>query len=564
MAKSINYAVCQQKLQSLKEKTERLLQETSNEELANKMNSELEEINERKDLRLAFVGQYSSGKSTIISALTGRKDIVIDANVATDVVSEYRWNNVVLMDTPGILAGKVESHDQRTKDALKECDLIFYVLTSQLFDDVVFNNFIDLAYNQHFADKMFLVVNKMGMEAGNFDNLVENYTSSLEKIFTERGYDINDFPIAFIDASDYIDGLAENDEEFVRLSNFEHFIDMLNSFVSAKGVIKKQFDTPVRILHSYLKNIEVSSIDETLADFYTQFVRKLSHSQTILKRDVYQQLSSLNSAAMTEVMKLSSDIGQLDEAEWKTKQSQMDEKLKALINDTSEKIECVVNQNFNDLMAEVEDFSSKDSLVQYERLLDEKINSPNISIEEKRSLHVQKRSLEFLKKGGSAVGNMAPNVNSIFSGVSSASGSSLHGIVLNVGHFFGKSFKPWEAVRWASNIAKVAKFGIPVVTAGIDIWMQFREDRQENKRLAQVKDSRNIFITEYQSEINRIKGEFEKYLYSVLDNYSQKRNEVNNCMDELIEASKRNDRLSNDISCLETQYVDFINEIDEQ
>ena len=564
MAKSINYAVCQQKLQSLKEKTERLLQETSNEELANQMNSELEEINERKDLRLAFVGQYSSGKSTIISALTGRKDIVIDANVATDVVSEYRWNNVVLMDTPGILAGKVESHDQRTKDALKECDLIFYVLTSQLFDDVVFNNFIDLAYNQHFADKMFLVVNKMGMEASNFDNLVENYTSSLEKIFTERGYDINDFPIAFIDASDYIDGRAENDEEFVRLSNFEHFIDMLNSFVSAKGVIKKQFDTPVRILHSYLKNIEVSSIDETLADFYTQFVRKLSHSQTILKRDVYQQLSSLNSAAMTEVMKLSSDIGQLDEAEWKTKQSQMDEKLKALINDTSEKIECVVNQNFNDLMAEVEDFSSKDSLVQYERLLDEKINSPNISIEEKRSLHVQKRSLEFLKKGGSAVGNMAPNVNSIFSGVSSASGSSLHGIVLNVGHFFGKSFKPWEAVRWASNIAKVAKFGIPVVTAGIDIWMQFREDRQENKRLAQVKDSRNIFITEYQSEINRIKGEFEKYLHSVLDNYSQKRNEVNICMDELIEASKRNDRLSNDISCLETQYVDFINEIDEQ
>ena len=59
MAKSINYAVCQQKLQSLKEKTERLLQETSNEEIAKKMNSELEEINERKDLRLAFVGKYS-------------------------------------------------------------------------------------------------------------------------------------------------------------------------------------------------------------------------------------------------------------------------------------------------------------------------------------------------------------------------------------------------------------------------------------------------------------------------------------------------------------------------
>ena len=90
---------------------------------------------------------------------------------------------------------------------------------------------------------------------------------------------------------------------------------------------------------------------------------------------------------MTEVMNLSSYIGQLDEAEWKTRQSQMDENLKAIINDTSEKIEGVVNQNFNDLMTEVNEFSSKDALVQYERSLDEKINSPEISIEEKRSLN---------------------------------------------------------------------------------------------------------------------------------------------------------------------------------
>ena len=563
MVKSINYAVYQQKLQFLKEKTECLLQETNNDDLAKEMNIELDLVNERKDLRLAFVGQYSSGKSTIISALTGRKDILIDANVSTDVTSEYRWNNVVLMDTPGILAGKVESHDQRTKDALNECDLIFYVLTSQLFDDVVFNNFIDLAYNQHFADKIFLVVNKMGMEFGSFDNLVANYTSSLEKIFTERGYDINDFPVVFVDALDYIDGMAENDEEFVRLSNFEHFINMLNSFVSAKGIIKKQFDTPVRILHSYLKNIEVSSIDKTLADFYTQFESKLSQSQSELKRDVYQQLSSFNSSAMTEVMNLSSYIGQLDETEWKTKQTQMDEKLKAIIKTTSKNIEDEVNKNFEDLMIEVSDFKSKEALVQYGNLLDERIKSPEISIEEKRSLEAQKISLDFLKQGGIAVGKMAPNVTSPFTTISGASGSQLHDIVLNVGHFFGKSFKPWEAVRWASNIAKAAKFGIPVVTAGIDIWMQVRENKQEDKRLAQVKDSRNIFITAYQSEINRIKSEFEKYLISVLNNYSHKRNEINNYKTELLMASNRNDRLSNNIVSLEAEYTDFIKEIDE-
>ena len=174
MKKQINFAKYQERLMALKDKTVNLLSETDNEVFIPKMLEELSTANDRKELRLAFVGQYDSGKSTIISALTGRKDIKIDSNIATDVVSEYRWNNIVLMDTPGILAGKVEAHDEATKKALKDCDLIFYVLTSQLFDNVVFNNFIDLAYNQHFADKMFIVINKMGMESGDFKQLSDN------------------------------------------------------------------------------------------------------------------------------------------------------------------------------------------------------------------------------------------------------------------------------------------------------------------------------------------------------------------------------------------------------
>ena len=126
MNTKINYAKYYECLMALREKTEKLLLGTDNENLVIKMSEELTTSDERKELRLAFVGQYSSGKSTIISALTGRKDIKIDANVATDIVSEYLWNNIVLMDTPGILAGKVESHDEATKAALKECDLIFY------------------------------------------------------------------------------------------------------------------------------------------------------------------------------------------------------------------------------------------------------------------------------------------------------------------------------------------------------------------------------------------------------------------------------------------------------
>ena len=563
MNETINYAKYQQRLDQLMLKTKQLLAQTNNSDLAKKMDAELQEVSERKELRLAFVGQYGSGKSTIISALTGNKDIVIDANISTDKVTEYRWNNIILMDTPGILAGKVEEHDERTKAALKECDLIFYVLTSQLFDDVVFNNFIDLAYNQHLADKMFIVVNKMNMEYGDYAQLVQNYTTSLQSTFKERGYDFSAFPVAFIDANDYLEGVKEGDGEFIQVSNFEKFIDDLNSFVSSKGLIKKQFDTPVRVLQSYAKDIAILEVDQNLAEFYRQFEQRLSISERELKRDVSNVLYSFETDAMTKVSALSSGIGSLGEAEWKAQQEELNRALQRSINTTSTKIEKVVEQNYADLLKEVENFGHRDTLAKYISSIDAKLKSPNISIEERNNLNYQKKALDWLKSGAAKVGDMAPGVNGVFGGISNASGSQLHNIVLNVGHFFGKSFRPWEAVRWASNIAKVAKFGIPVVTAGIDIWMQLREEKKENERLQQIKESKNQFITGYQGELNKVKGQFEDYLNTVLKNYRDKRNDVNKSKDEIIRASKRNDAINKSINELEGEYVDFIEMIEE-
>ena len=559
-----NYAKHQEALLSLIEKTKNLLADTDNQDLVSKLDAELEQATDRKELSLAFVGQYSSGKSTIISAMTGDKQIKIDANVATDVVSKYEWNNILLMDTPGILAGKKESHDEATKEALKESDLIFYVLTSQLFDDVIFNNFIDLAYNQRLADKMFIVINKMGMESGEYDELVENYTVSLQKIFAERGYSLDQFPVAFIDAYDYIQGEDEKDEEFIKLSHFGCFLDMLNAFVDQKGLIKKQFDTPVRILQSYLKNIQVAAVDKTISDFYNQFEQKLTSSEKELKRDVEQVLSWFDSSCMNEVINLSSEIGAIDEeAVWTQKQNDLSNKLSNMISEASDRIDTSINQNYDRLLKEMSEFSGKEALVKYTESIDAKINSPSISVEEKKSLTTQRNSLTYLlKQGANKVSSMAPGVNSISGGISAASGSTLHEGVLTIGHLFGKSFKPWQAVRWASNIAKVAKFGIPVLATGLDIWMQVREDKRENERIEQIKSDKNQFVTTYQCEINKIKSQFEDYLHTILENYANKRDEINKSKDELITLSTRNEELGRSIKDLEGEYVDFIEIID--
>lgn len=564
MERAINYARLSEYLSQLTEKTINLIKATGNQGLLEGLMQELKDSSDRKELRIAFVGQYSSGKSTIISALTGNKAIKIDANVATDIVLTYKWNNITLMDTPGILAGKVEKHDERTKEALKECDLIFYVLTSQLFDDVIFRNFLDLAYSQHLADKIFLVINKMGMEDGEFQELKHNYLETLSRTFSAKGYDISSFPVAFIDASDYIEGVDTNDDEFVEVSQFEPFIGQLNDFVSKNGLIKKKFDTPIRILQSYLKNIALSQIDEHLVEFYKQYETKLNQSQRDMRRSIIEVLNSLDSSAMNDVVILASLIGSDDQKTWEQKQKALDNKLTKYIDDTSTRIDQTISENYLALQNEINEFAQKDALVKYEDSLDARINSPQISVQEKANLNKQKTALGLLKSASEGVGKFAPGVNDFFGGISQASGSQLHEFVKGAGHFFGKSFKPWEAVRWASNIAKFAKFGIPIATAGIDIWFQFRENKKENERMQQIKDSKDQFITGYQGAVNNIKEQFMNYLQKVLENYNNKRNEINLSKDELIKASQQNQKFQKSIEDLEGEYIDFIEIIDNE
>jgi uncharacterized coiled-coil DUF342 family protein len=94
--------------------------------------------------------------------------------------------------------------------------------------------------------------------------------------------------------------------------------------------------------------------------------------------------------------------------------------------------------------------------------------------------------------------------------------------------------------------------------------MQCKDDKKEDQRIQQIKSCKNQFITGYQKEVNRLENEFKKYLNEVFGNYNEKRNEINRSKDEIIQISKRNDRISKSIKELEGEYVDFIEIIENE
>ena len=113
----------------------------------------IEDIKEHQEiasLTIAFVGQYNAGKSTTISALTGRRDIRIDSDVATNETSIYKWNGIEVIDTPGLFADRAD-HDEITYKAIERADLLVFCLTYMLFDSITANNFKKLAYERDYC-----------------------------------------------------------------------------------------------------------------------------------------------------------------------------------------------------------------------------------------------------------------------------------------------------------------------------------------------------------------------------------------------------------------------------
>jgi len=224
----------------------KLLLKTDTPELDKLQQNLLQDIKNHQEsdaLTVAFVGQYNAGKSTTISALTGRRDIRIDSDVATDKTSSYDWNGIKIIDTPGLFADR-EDHDEITYNAIARADLLVFCLTYMLFDSITAANFKKLAYENGYRWKMMLLVNKMSDEAGESEQKIANYTESLAVALKPNN--LNEFPLSFIDARDYCEGCDTDDELLQEISFFPEFINTLNKFLRDKGSLAK-LDTPIRI-----------------------------------------------------------------------------------------------------------------------------------------------------------------------------------------------------------------------------------------------------------------------------------------------------------------------------
>jgi len=516
-------------------KFESLLDQGNTSELTairKKVDDELKEYREQGILGVAFVGQYSAGKSTIISGMTGRRDIRIDADIATDKTTNYDWNGIKLIDTPGLFTDR-QDHDEITYEAINKSDLLVFCLTYMLFDSLTAENFKKLAYEKGYRWKMMLVINKMSDEAGEEEQKIVNYRQTLADAL--KPYSLDEFPICFIDAKDYCEGIDGKDDFLREISRFPTFIDALNQFVERRGSLAR-FDTPVRIALSCVDEAQLSftrnsSEDSAFFEVLTRLSRTVRKERDRLGTKVKNIALEMSSGVASEGNTLAAAVGSEQKFENLNKQAELN--VQKHYEKAETKLQDAVNVAVEDIRQEVEKVLEGDLVKSFVACLDKNQNISAQNLEAGINVERLKSQVNWLKGIGETAGVKLTTLASRSFAKTAAeqgflrsidvAGSGLHQGVVAVGKFVGFKFKPWQAVGMAKNIGNAAKFlgpALALVSVGVDILQM----RQEHERERQMSDVRRDITSQFRSIAQDLENqiqiqlfEFEQQVYGEIE-----------------------------------------------
>ncbi|MBV6622073.1 MAG: 50S ribosome-binding GTPase [Rivularia sp. (in: Bacteria)] len=481
-------------------KFDELLDQANHPELINirqKLRKELKEHKEKGILTVAFIGQYNAGKSTTISALTGRRDIRIDSDIATDKTAHYDWNGIKLIDTPGLFTDR-KDHDEIAYEAINKADLLVFSLTYMLFDSLTVENFKKLAYEKGYRWKMMLIINKMSDEAGEEAQKITNYRKSLSEAI--KPYSLDEFPVCFIDAKDYCEGVDEDEEFLIEISHFQTFIDALNNFVEKRAALAR-FDTPVRIALSLVDEAQLkltrdSTEDATFLEVLTRLSRAVRKERDRLRTKVKNIALEMSAAIAREGTILASAVGTEQDFEKLNKQSELN--VEQQYEQAETKLQNAVNSAVEDIQEEIKEVLQGNLVQAFIACLKKAENVSAENVASSSNTQRIQEQVDFLKQisetAGLNLNRFATSTSANIAGKGfltsmNVAGSGLHQTVLAVGKFVGFKFQPWQAVGIAKGIGNAAMFldpALAIVSIGIDCHQMHKEQERE-KQIADLK-----------------------------------------------------------------------------
>lgn len=509
---SIAYTGYYGELDCISKEVNRSLTETNPPEhvlLKGKITDALTRIKSSAPLRLVLIGEWNSGKSSLIGALTGA-EVEIDADVCTDVSTEYPWQGLTILDTPGIQAqGCDTDHDKISRESTVGADIILFVVTNELFNPrlAAHLRFILDDSGLGLAKKTALIVNKIDRETNSEDML----RGELQRVLGPH----QDVPVFFCSARKLLESKSapsELKDRFILQSRIAALTDGINHFIEDAGTLGK-LSTPLQILADIVDSIQGSLVTSDDERKRLELIRRQKAVLQGLQRQLLEIRKTWKQQTYSTVLgQTESSVEQIDQFT------------------SSDDLERLFALGMKQAIAEIEHLHDgvktdiDEALDGAQRKLDEIGESPLAKDVERakteRSATV-KVGFDDLRPGESAVvgkiGKAAakPLKDGLDAAAKNAEGLSK--IIYSVGKAVGKKFRPWEAVKSGEKLASMAgKAGkaVPFLAAALDFYLQYREEKvkeEKAKYLANLRLAlRNAFAEQAKVEAEALEAAIVK------------------------------------------------------
>lgn len=454
--------------------------------------------------RMVLTGQYSSGKSTLIAALTDDDaQVVIDSAVATDSVDVFDWDGLVdLVDTPGVQAG-LQQHDELAEEALRAADLVLFTVTVDLFDDRLIEHLRHVTEDLRKVPQLLVVVTKCRSLVA-ADGVREAAVREALGTFADQ------VPWVECDAKTYLDGLQEVDpSRSVRrfaASRMDEVKDTINRIARERGDLAR-FRVPLQqvalVAGEALAALTDDPDEEAVLTVLARQRSALTSRRGLLDSALDRQATEFRTACIGAAEHLADTAESIEESptpDW----SRLDAASQALNDELS-----AANQRFADGLRAVLDSQLADFTSEVREIEASPHARQLLALNVQGDIEAQSIPVEpglIRQQGGkqSHVPAWSPKVAEHLrkfqqgwgagDGIKQAAGSKGHKIVYDAGKRIGIKFKPYQAVRWANNIGKVAKVGGVLLPVALEAYAVVKEERQEEAATKEKMRRRNAVV----------------------------------------------------------------------
>lgn len=437
-----------------------------------KLKNTLDEKEKESKLKIAVCGQYSSGKSSLLQALTGDGSIVIGQGITTDSVKVYPWKDVLFADTPGIYAGRPE-HDALSLDYIRKADLLVYMITIQGFTREIGENFRKLIMGKYF-EKTMLLMNKRNMESA--ENEANWRKDTVD--FVGGAETLEKLHFTIVDIEDYMTG----EPELVKESHFDEFLHNLNLFIKERALTGKILSR-INIVDAFLSaHIDIFSQNQREDEFtrrqiqiITKAIQKYNQAENNAIRRIRQNIKELKYQLLGYFSFSKESLRQLPE-----KLDKAELELDKIMDDRQFKddLESIVNEMSEDFMAVEQAALEYDNrLKTYSQKFNDMSSANQIDLS--------------LFKTGTA-------------GLAKLTGTVTKEGVLQVAHFFGHTFKPWGATK-VTNFIK----GLGPWLAAIGTILDIASFLMDKKHQDDLNNARNEFSASFDEIENGVEDQFK-------------------------------------------------------